>query len=149
MRIRSPQDLGAAVVFLAIGAAALAFRGDLTVGDAAHMGPAYFPTLLGWLILGIGVVLALLSVWLDGPPIERVQPRPLVMIVIAVLLFGWLLEALGLVIATIAVTLVCAYARPKASWKESLVLGLGLSVFAAGVFVYALSQPLPLGWWPQ
>jgi hypothetical protein len=60
-----------------------------------------------------------------------------------------LLESLGLVVSTIGVTLVCAYARPRASWKESLVLGIGLAVFAAAVFVFALSQPLPLGWWPE
>ena len=45
--------------------------------------------------------------------------------------------------------LVAALARPKPNWKESLALGVGLSVFAAVVFVWALSQPLPLGWWPQ
>jgi putative tricarboxylic transport membrane protein len=149
MRIRSPQDLGAAIVFLAIGAAALAFRGDLEVGDAAKMGPAYFPTILGWLILGIGVILAVRSLRFDGPPIERVQLRPLLLIVASVVLFGFLLESVGLVIATIVVTLVSVCARPKPKWKESLALGVGLSVFAAVVFVWALSQPLPLGWWPQ
>ena len=33
--------------------------------------------------------------------------------------------------------------------EVALALGVGLSVFAAVVFVWALSQPLPLGWWPQ
>ena len=125
------------------------FRGDLEVGDAAKMGPAYFPTILGWLILAIGVVLAVRSLRFDGPPVERVQWRPLVLIVASVVLFGFLLEAVGLVISTIVVTLVAALARPKPNWKESLALGVGLSVFAAVVFVWALSQPLPLGWWPQ
>jgi hypothetical protein len=29
---------------------------------------------------------------------------------------------------------------------EALVLGVGLALFTIGVFVYALSQPLP-AWW--
>jgi hypothetical protein len=148
MRVRSPQDLGAALIFVAIGSAALAFRGDLEVGSAAQMGPAYFPTILGWLILGIGVILLVSSLKLDGPPIERIQLRPLLTIVVAVLLFGWLLESVGLIVSTVVVTLVAAYARRSWRWGESLLLGAGLALFAAVVFVWALSQPLPL-WLPE
>jgi hypothetical protein len=145
LRVRSPQDLGAAVIFLAIGAAALAFRGDLEYGTTARMGPAYFPTILGWLILAIGAGLAVSSLKVDGPPIQRVQPRPLIMIVVAVLMFGYLLEIAGLAVSAIIVTLVAAYARRSANWKEALVLGAGLAAFTIAVFVLALNQPLPIG----
>jgi hypothetical protein len=144
VRVRSPQDLGAALIFIAIGVAALAFRGDLQIGDASKMGPAYFPTILGWLILLIGFVLGVISLKIDGPPIQKVQFRPLLLIVGAVLLFGYLLETVGLALSAIAITLVAAYARRGASWKESLVLGAGLAVFVISVFVLALNQPLPL-----
>ena len=43
-RVRSPQDLGAGVVFVLIGAAGIYFGQDLAFGSAARMGPGYFPT---------------------------------------------------------------------------------------------------------
>ena len=46
LRVKSPQDLGAGLVFMLIGVAGLYFGSDLAFGTAARMGPGYFPTLL-------------------------------------------------------------------------------------------------------
>ena len=54
LRVKSPQDFGAAVVFLAIGVAGLYFGSDLAFGTSARMGPGYFPVLLSGLIIVIG-----------------------------------------------------------------------------------------------
>ena len=104
--------------------------------------------LLSGLIILIGLVLALRGLAIEGPGVERIQLRPIVFIVAAILMFGYLLDALGLVLTTIALTLVAAYARRDANLRETLLLGGGLAVFAVVVFVYALSQPLPV-WWGQ
>ena len=56
-RVKSPQDLGAAVFFMLFGLAGVYFASDLAQGTAQRMGPGYFPTLLGWLIFGIGAIL--------------------------------------------------------------------------------------------
>jgi hypothetical protein len=84
-----------------------------------------------------------------GPPIERVPLRPIVFIVASVVAFGYLLDLLGLAVSAAAVTVIAAYARSKVNLRETLVLAVGLSVFCILVFVVGLSQPLPLGWWPQ
>jgi hypothetical protein len=148
LRVKSPQDLGAGLVFILIGAAGYYFGQDLTTGTAARMGPGYFPMLLSGLIILIGLVVALRGLAIEGPSVERIQLRPIVFIVAAILMFGYLLDALGLVLTTIALTLVAAYARRDANLRETLLLGGGLAVFAVVVFVYALSQPLPV-WWGQ
>ena len=77
VRVRSPQDLGAGAVFVTIGAAGLYFGQDLAFGSSARMGPGYFPTILSYLIIAIGLVLAVKSLATDGPPIERFSFRPL------------------------------------------------------------------------
>ena len=148
LRVKSPQDLGAGLVFILIGAAGYYFGRDLTTGTAARMGPGYFPMLLSGLIILIGLAIALRALTIEGPSVERIQLRPLVLIVAAILMFGYLIDALGLVLTTIALTLVAAYARRDANLRETLLLGGGLAVFAVVVFVYALSQPLPV-WWGQ
>jgi hypothetical protein len=146
LRIRSPQDFGAAVVFVAIGLAGAYFGRDLALGSAGRMGPGYFPAILSWAIVGVGVVVGLKSLAIEGPRIEPVQFRPLLVIIAAILLFGFLIGAVGLAISAVLLTVLAAYARREASLVEALALGFGLSAFAVIVFVYGLSQPLP-AWW--
>jgi hypothetical protein len=146
IKVRSPQDLGAAIVFVVIGAAGLYFGQDLALGSAARMGPGYFPTLLSGLIIAVGLVLGAKSLVVDGPPIEAIHVRPLFAIVAAILAFGALIDWIGLALTTALLTVGAAYARREVNLKETLLLAVGSALFAVGVFVYALSQPLP-AWW--
>ena len=145
-RIRSPQDVGAAVVFMAIGLAGLYFGRDLAPGTAARMGPGYFPVILSWTIFGIGVVVGVKGLTIDGPRIETVQLRPILVIVSAILAFGYLIEKIGLAITAALLTVLAGYARRDANLRETLLLAAGLALFCVGLFVYALSQPFP-AWW--
>ena len=146
VRVRSPQDFGAGLVFVLIGAAGIVFGQDLAVGSAARMGPGYFPMLLSCLIIAIGLVLSVRGVVIDGPPIERIHIRPLFAILAAILAFGALIDRIGLALTAALLTIGAAYAQRKVNLKETLLLAIGLALFAVGVFVYALSQPLP-AWW--
>jgi len=146
VRVRSPQDFGAGLVFVLIGAAGIVFGQDLAVGSAARMGPGFFPMLLSCLIIAIGLVLSVRGVVLDGPPIERIHVRPLFAILAAILAFGALIDRIGLALTAALLTVGAAYAQRKVNLKETLLLAVGLALFAVGVFVYALSQPLP-AWW--
>jgi len=147
MRIRNPQDFGAAVFFLVFGLCGLYFGRDLAFGTSSDMGPGYFPALLSALILLVGIMVGMKAVTIDGPSVNAIRLRPLIVIVGTVVLFGYLLETLGLAIATLVSTLVVAFARQQVKPAESLVLGVGLAIFAVLIFVFALSQPLPVGWW--
>ncbi len=145
-RIRSPQDVGAAVVFMAIGLAGLYFGRDLATGTAARMGPGYFPVILSWAIFGIGVVVGFKGLTIEGPRIETVQLRPILVIVSAILAFGYLIEKIGLAITAALLTVLAGHARRDVNLWETLLLAAGLALFCVGLFVYALSQPFP-AWW--
>ena len=147
VRIKGPQDLGAAFVFIAIGTAGLVLGQELSFGTSAKMGPGYFPTILSILILVLGAGLLIHSLVVSGPPIEPVQFRPIFFIVMSIVAFGYLLELLGLAITAVIMTVVAAYAGRGVKLRENLWLGLGLALFAVLVFVYGLSQPLPVWWW--
>jgi hypothetical protein len=146
LRVKSPQDLGAGLVFLMIGGAGLYFGSDLTFGTSARMGPGYFPTLLSILIIAIGLAVGARGVTIAGPAIEPVALRPLVCIIAAILIFGSLIDHVGLALATLALTALAACARRDVQPGETALLGIGLSLFAVLVFVYLLGQPLP-AWW--
>lgn len=146
LRVKSPQDLGAGIVFILIGVAGAVFGRDLAFGTAARMGPGYFPTLLSYLIIGIGLIVAARGLTTDGPALERFHLRPLFFALIAIVSAGYLIGTVGLMLTTMCVTLLAALARPEFNLRESLVLGAGIGLFAVLVFVYALGQPLP-AWW--
>ncbi len=142
IRIRSPQDFGAACVFFLVGGAGLYFGRDLAFGSPARMGPGFFPLILSWLILGVGALTGLRALAIEGPAVEPPQLRPLLMVCATILAFGLIVERAGLALAAIAVTFLAALARPGVRWRETALLALGLSVFCVLVFVYALSQPM-------
>jgi hypothetical protein len=146
LRIRSPQDLGAAVLLMAIGLAGAYFGRDLALGSSGRMGPGYFPAILSWAIVGVGIIVGFKSLTIDGPRIEPIQLRPLLVIIAAILAFGFLISAVGLAVSAVLLTVLAAYARRDASLGEALLLGIGLAAFTVIVFVYGLAQPLP-AWW--
>lgn len=146
LRVKSPQDLGAGIVFILIGIAGAVFGRDLAFGTPARMGPGYFPLLLSYLIIGIGIVVAARGLTTEGPALERFHVRPLALVLAAIIASGYLLSGIGLFLTTIVVTFVAAFARPDVKLRETLLLGIGMGLFAVLVFVYALGQPLP-AWW--
>jgi hypothetical protein len=147
-RIKSPQDFGSAIVFLLMGLAGLYFGKDLNYGSAGHMGPGYFPFILSWTIIGIGVIVGLLSLSIEGPPIEPPHFRPLFFVLLSVVVFGYMMSYVGLAITGVVMTLIAAFARREVKLFESLLLGIGLSIGCVLIFAYGLGQPLP-AWWGE
>ena len=148
LRVKSPQDFGAGIVFLVIGLAGIYFGRNLAMGTPARMGPGYFPVMLSYFIVAVGLIIGARGLTFSGPPIERIQMRPIFFVTASILLFGAIIDEVGLAITTVALTIVAAYARREVNLIETLVLGVGLALFVIGVFVYALNQPLP-AWWSR
>lgn len=146
LRVKSPQDLGAALVFTVIGLLGLYVGKDLTFGTTSHMGPGFFPTWLNFLIIAIGVATGVKALAIEGPPVERFQLRPILLIVAAIVVFGFLINAGGLALSAALMTIFAAYARRGVKVTETILLAVGLAVFSVIVFVYVLGQAVPV-WW--
>ena len=146
LRIKSPQDLGAAAIFLLVGAAGLWFGREYELGTASRMGPGYTPMLLSWGLIVFGAIVGLRALALSGPPIERVVWRPNLLVLGAILVFAFTIETAGLAIATFAITALSAWASPDSKWKETIALGIFLAAFCVAVFIYGLNQPMPVFW---
>jgi hypothetical protein len=133
-------------LFVALGALALLIGADYRPGTALNMGPGYFPRIVGACLAGLGALVVLASLRVQGPGLERWQLRPLVLVLGAVLAFGWLLEGFGLIAAVAALASVSALAQKERRLWEVPVLILALSLIAWLVFVRGLDLPIPL--WP-
>ena len=145
LRIRSPKDFGAGLLYGGFGLTAILMAWDFGIGSASRMGPGYFPTALGALLLLIGIASLVRSFFRDGKPIGAVAWKGAALVTAGTVLFGLLLRPAGLVPALVALILVgaSASARFRLEWRASLLM-LALIAFCALVFVKGLGLPLSL-----
>ncbi len=157
MRIKSQKDFFSGLLFILVGIAFAWGATSYKIGDAAHMGPGYFPVLLGILmaIVGIAVTFSALVIETeDGDRIGSFAWRPLFFITLSNLIFGVLLGGLpniglpymGLTAAIVALTFVAALASNKFHFKEVLILSIVLALACYLTFIVALKLQFPA--WP-
>jgi Tripartite tricarboxylate transporter TctB family len=145
-RIRHRKDFFAGLIFVVAGALALFIGRDYSLGTGTRMGPGYFPAMLGWLLVILGGIIFLRSLWFDGPRVGHVGYRPLVLILVPMLAFAGLLETAGLVVALIALIAIAGFASSETRLRETMPLLVVLIAVALGLFVYGLGLPLKI--WP-
>jgi len=147
MRIRSPKDFWSGLFFIAVAVGFIGLSRKYNMGNMHRMGPALFPTLVGTLLAGLGLVMALRSFAIDGPPVPRFHARPILISMIAIVLFGVALQNSGLVAAVTALVIVGAVASSESRVLETIGLTIALIMFSVAVFVWLLGLPIPL--WPD
>jgi hypothetical protein len=147
VRIRSQSDFWCGLLFVAIGATVLVAAGQYRLGTAARMGPAYFPTLLGGLLLFLGLTLTIPALFKDGEKFPRLHWRPLAMVLLSIAAFGVTLEYLGFAIAVAVLVVIGGLADPDLRPIEAAGLAVFLVLFSIGIFVGLLGLPLNL--WPS
>lgn len=145
--MRAPKDFAAGMLFVAIGAAALFIGADYRLGTLLNMGPGYFPRIIGILLLGLGVIVALTSLRVQGGPLEAWRLRPLVLVLGAIVAFGWMLERFGLFAAIGGLILLSGFAQTgRRFWEIPVLIGV-LGLVAWLVFILGLGLPIAL--WPE
>ena len=143
--VRSPKDFWAGLLYAGAGGAAILIARDYGWGSSSRMGPAYFPTVLGALLLLIGVASLVRSFLTSGAPIGAIAWKGLTLVTAGTVLFGVLLRPAGLVAALVALMLVSAAASVKfrLDWRALGLLSI-LVAFCALVFVKGLGLPVQL-----
>jgi putative tricarboxylic transport membrane protein len=133
-------------MFIAFGVGFAWVAQNYQMGTSVRMGPAYFPTVLGGLLAVIGVAVLVTSLVSAGPPVAKFYFRPLILIVLAVVLFGILLKPLGLVLSVAVLVGLGAFGGFEFKAKEVVILYVVLAIFSVLVFVKGLGLPIPV--WP-
>jgi len=147
--IRRSKDFASGSLFFVVGIAAFVVVREYTFGTARNMGPGYFPTVLGALLAGLGLLIIGGALFGNrAQAIESFALRPLLLVLGGTLLFAWLLRPAGLVPAIVTAVLVGAAATPASRPVPALMLAALLAAGCALVFVAGLGQDLPLlGTW--
>jgi hypothetical protein len=146
MKIRAPKDFWAGLMFIGFGLGFAVIAQNYQMGTAVRMGPAYFPTVLGGLLALLGLAIFVQSFAISGPKVPAFLFRPLILILVALVLFAILLKPLGLVLASAVLIFVGALGGHEFRWKEVAILYVVLAAFSVFVFVKGLGLPFPI--WP-
>ena len=157
MRIKSQKDFFSGLVFMVVGVAFAWGATSYKLGDAARMGPGYFPFMLGILLAIFGVIVTFKATLVeteDGDKVGSWAWRPLFFIIAANLLFGLMLGGLpaikfpsfGLIVAIYVLVFVAALAGDEFRFKEVVVLATFLAILSYVAFIWALKLQFPA--WP-
>lgn len=146
MRIRSPKDFWSGLIFLAIALGFIALSSRYGLGNMHRMGPALFPVIVGTLLAALGLLIAGRALVFDGPPVPRFYARPLLVSLLAMVLFGVALQWFGLIAAIAVLVLVGSLASRESRILPTIFLAALLIVFSVAIFVWVLGLPIPL--WP-
>ena len=149
MQLKNKQDFWSGVMFVLLGVGFAWQATSYQMGDAARMGPGYFPFWLGicLALLGAVVTLTALSPKSEETVVTRFDFKILGIIIGTVVLFGITLRPLGLYLSLFILVAVSSTASHEFSWKVAIANGAFLVVFCWLAFVKGLGLIFPL--WPE
>jgi|SRR5581483_1463845 predicted MFS family arabinose efflux permease len=138
------KDLWSGLMLVALGVIAVVIARDYPFGTALRMGPGYFPTVLG-------SVLVLFGLWFVAKGLrggEAIEPgwslRALIVIPLSLVLFGLLMSYTGFVPALAVLVFGSSLASSEFRLVEVVLLTVGLTIGCIAVFIWGLGLPYPL-----
>ena len=157
MNIKSQKDFFSGLMFTAVGVAFAWGATKYSLGTGARMGPGYFPTMLGVLMVVLGGVITFKAMVVeteDGDKVGSWAWKPLLFIIAANLLFGLMLgglpsikfPAFGLIVGLYVLTFVASLAGEEFKFKEVAVLATILAIMSYLAFIVLLKLQFPV--WP-
>ncbi len=147
MKIKNQEDFWAGMMFASFGALAIWLSTDYPMGTASRMGPGYFPTWLGGIMLLLGAIVAVMALKTEGPKVTPFAWKPMIMLSVGFLAFGWGVDHIGFIPALFLLSVITAAAGQTFKIVEVLIMTVVLIAGAVGIFIYGIELPFPLFWW--
>lgn len=140
---------GGLMILIGLG---IALKGSTyRLGTLMHMGPGFFPTALGILLVLIGIAIAAAGV---GPSEgdESILPEHpqwwawlcILLSPAVFILFG---RYFGMIPGTFACVFIAALGDRNATWLGTIVLSTVVTIFGVALFSYFLQVPMPILTW--
>jgi hypothetical protein len=135
-------------MFIIFGVLYMVWSQEYQFGTAQRMGPGYFPSVLGGLLIFLGILVGIPTFKTDAAESEvgHIGWRGLIVILGAVILYGVLLPRLGFVISMAVLVILSAMASREFTWKAAILSTFVLGAFSYLVFVKGLELQFPV--WP-
>ena len=144
---------GGLMILLGLG---IALKGaTYRLGSPMHMGPGFFPTMLGVLLVLVGIAIAAPAFVPSAQgeqQNESILPEHpewwawfcILMSPVLFILFG---RYFGMAPGTFACVFIAALGDRKGTWKSTFILSTVVTVFGVLLFSYFLQVPMPILTW--
>ncbi|MBX3502513.1 MAG: tripartite tricarboxylate transporter TctB family protein [Alphaproteobacteria bacterium] len=138
------KDLWAGLMFAGFGVLALFMGSSLAVGTPIRMGPGYVPRMLSYILIGLGIVIAVRAILSPGETVERLRWKPTTMITIGVIVFALLFERAGLAPAVVALIFLAALGGQEFKLVETVLASITLIILCIGIFKLGLDMNISI-----
>lgn len=144
MGLLNNKDFWAGSMLIGIGIAAMVIARDYPMGSALQMGPGYFPTVCGGILIAFGVCIMVLGLRAGNEFHEHLSLRAFILIPSSFILFGILMKWAGFIPALTGLVFTSAASGREFKLMEVLLLTLALIAASVAVFIWGLGLPYPL-----
>jgi putative tricarboxylic transport membrane protein len=146
--LRRNRDFWAGIMLIGTGATALLIARNYAFGTTLRMGPGYFPSVLGGLLVLFGLYLVASGLRSKEQIEGSWSLRALIVLPLSLVLFGLLMEHAGFIPALMVLVVGSAAAGKDFRLIEALLLAVGLTALSVALFIWGLGLPYPLlvGW---
>jgi putative tricarboxylic transport membrane protein len=159
-KVRGPRDFYGGLALIALAIIAILASGDLPGQHGFAFGPGTAPRIFATMLAIVGAIVALIGLFMAGPPIESFAVKGPAYVLVAILAFAAMIRgvslapigihltvpSLGLVLSTFAAFLISIMGSSEFKWVESVIAAAAMTAFCIGLFVYLLQLPFQL--WP-
>jgi len=146
---RNNRDFFAGLLYILTGAVGMWIARDYPFGSALRMGPGYFPSVLGGMMIAFGIAVLMMGVKNNEKMKGTWSIRALIVLPLSTVAFGVLMETAGFIAAMLVLIPFSAAAGREFKWIEVGLITVGLTVLCTAMFIYGLGLPYPLikGMW--
>lgn len=141
------KDFWAGMMFLGVGGVAMIASRSYPLGTTLRMGPGYFPTLLGGILILFGIYVLVRGL-LRRNENEKItgnwSPRALIVLPLSMALFGITMHYAGFVPAMVVLIFVSAASGRGFKVVHILLLTVFLCLLSVAAFIWGLGLPYPL-----
>jgi uncharacterized membrane protein len=146
------KDYYAGGLMTLIGAGAVLEARHYNIGTLFHMGPGFFPIILGVTMTFLGILITAVAATADATSDDQlIMPKPewraWACILAGPILFIFLGNLGGLIPATFACVFVSALGDRESTLKSAAILAAGVTICGVGLFSYLLQVSLPMWRW--
>lgn len=141
---RNNRDFLAGLLYIVVGAVAMWMARDYPFGSALRMGPGYFPSVLGGIMIAFGFAVLLMGVKNNEKIKGSWSVRALIVLPIATAVFGYTMEHVGFLPALALLIVISAAAGTQFKWKEIIPMMLALCILSWAIFIWGLGLPYPM-----
>jgi len=138
------KDFWAGVMFMGTGAMAMFIARDYTFGSTLRMGPGYFPSMLGGVLILFGIAIMVKGLRKSEKIKGNWSVRALIVLPLSLAVFGILMEKAGFIPAMVALVFGSAAAGREFKWVEVLLCTIVLTVISVALFIWGLGLPYSL-----